>query len=171
MVKQYGIRIIKYLVVLLVGMGIGILLKYGHQPKTNTIVKEVPKTEIKTQTVTRVQYVPKTSKTDSDVEIVNKNPTVSVNGKQYQFQKLPTESNKFEDGKVTVTQGYDIKIDAKDLIPKQPKWGLDVGYSNHGYTIGVRHNFNRNVSVSVMGTPVQKDGKDRFYGGALTINF
>lgn len=167
-VKQYGIRIIEYLVVLLVGMGIGIMLAYN--PKEDN-QPNPPKAEVKTQTKTSVQYIPKSSPRESDVEIKQENPTVSVNGKKYQFEKLPEESAKFEKGKLEVTQRYNVSIDAKSLVPKRPKWGADVGLSNHGYTVGLRYNANRNVSFGVKGTPAPREGKDHYYEGYMQINF
>lgn len=72
---------------------------------------------------------------------------------------------------MNVEQGYALKIDASALVPKQPKFGLDLGYSNHGVVVGGRYNLNKNVSVSVFGTPNPKEKRDKFYGGGLTINF
>ena len=152
-----------------VGFGVG----YYFAPAKEKVVTKVETkyVQVEGKTKTQVQYVEKTSKNDADVEIKNTNPTVSINDKKYTFDKLPDENVKFENGKLQVEQGYEIKIDAKSLIPKQPKWGVDFGYSNHGYVVGVRHNFNRNVSISGFGVPKPTDGRDKFYGGALTINF
>lgn len=142
--------------------------------------KVVTKTETKVETkyvevggkhTTEVQYVYKDSPKDADVSIKTETPKVEVNGKKYEFEKLPDEKYKFENGKLKVEQGYTFKIDASALKEKQPKWGVDVGYSNHGYVVGARHNFNKNVSVSVFGTPKPKSDRDKFVGGALTINF
>ena len=151
------------------GFGVG----YYFAPAKEKVVTQT-KTEyvqVEGKTKTQIQYVEKTNKSDADVEIKNTNPTVQINDKKYTFEKLPDEKYKFENGKLQVEQGYEIKIDAKSLIPKQPKWGVDFGYSNHGYVVGVRHNFNRNVSISGFGVPKPTDGRDKFYGGALTINF
>jgi hypothetical protein len=60
----------------------------------------------------------KESPKDADVEITNTKPTVSVNGKKYEFEKLPDEKYKFENGKLQVEQGYNLKIDASALVPK-----------------------------------------------------
>ena len=103
--------------------------------------------------------------------MVTKNPTVEVNGKKYEFEKLPDEKYKFEQGKLQVEQGYTFKIDASALKPKQPKFGVDLGYSNHGVVVGGRYNLNKNVSIGVFGTPKPKEKRDKFFGGGLTINF
>lgn len=143
-------------------------------------VKTVTKVETKVETkyvevegkhTTEVQYVQKESPKDADVVVKNNNPKVEVNGKQYTFEKLPDEKYKFDQGKLQVEQGYTFKIDASALVPKQPKWGADIGYSNHGIYGGVRYNFNRNVSAYVGGTPKAVRDRDRYFGGGITINF
>lgn len=127
--------------------------------------------QVEGKTKTQVSYLQKASNSDADVEVKNTDPKVKINDKTFTFNKLPDEKVKFDKGKVLVEQGYEIKIDAKSLIPKQPKWGVDFGYSNHGYVVGLRHNFNRHVSVSAFGVPKPVEGRDKFYGGGLTINF
>lgn len=150
---------------------IGLVVGYKKAP-TKIVYKDAePKIETRTETKTEVQYVEKTSPDDADVEIDNSNPVVSIDGKKFEMQKLPTETNKFEDGKVTVKQGYEIKINAKDVIPKTPKWGMDIGYSNHGIKTGVEYNFNRNVSAYVEGTPVPTGDKDRYIGAGIRAKF
>ena len=127
--------------------------------------------QVEGKTKTQVSYLQKASNSDVDVEIKNTDPKVKINDKTFTFDKSPDEKVKFDKGKVLVEQGYEIKIDAKSLIPKQPKWGVDFGYSNHGYVVGLRHNFNRHVSMSAFGVPKPVEGRDKFYGGGLTINF
>lgn len=127
--------------------------------------------QVEGKTKTQVSYLQKASNSDVDIEVKNTDPKVKINDKTFTFDKLPDEKVKFDKGKVLVEQGYEIKIDAKSLIPKQPKWGVDFGYSNHGYVVGLRHNFNRHVSVSAFGVPKPVEGRDKFYGGGLTINF
>ena len=56
-------------------------------------------------------------------------------------------------------------------MPKQTKWGVDIGYSNHGYISGIRYNFNRSVSAFGVGVIRPINGRDKFYGGGVTINF
>jgi hypothetical protein len=166
-VKQVLIDIGTCFVIFLIGFFLG----YWKAPvKTVTVPKESVAT-VDTKTNTEVQYVPKTSAKDSDVEVTQKTPTVSVNGKQYVMQKLPTETNKFEKGKVTVEQGYTIDIKAKDLVPPTPKWGLDIGYSNHGIKTGIEYNFNKNVAMYAEGTPVPSSNRDRYFGAGLKVRF
>lgn len=152
---------------------LGCFCGYKLSPVKEKLVTKVDTkyVEIDGKTKTQIQYVQKSDKSDADVEIKNETPKVKVNDKTFTFEKLPDEKVKFDKGKVLVEQGYSIKIDAKSLIPKQPKWGVDFGYSNHGYVTGVRYNFNRNVSIYGFGTPKPLERRDKFYGGGLTINF
>lgn len=136
-----------------------------------TIKEDTPKVVAQSEDTKEIQYVAKETPQDSDVEITDSNPSVSINGKKFEMQKLPTEQTKFDKGKLEVKQGYEIKIDAKELIPKTPKWGMDIGYSNHGVKTGVEYNFNRNVSAYVEGTPKPPQDKDRFYGAGIRIKF
>ena len=166
---DYILKSLPIILVFCVGFGVG----YHFAPTKEKVVTrtETKYVEVEGKTKTQIQYVQKTNKSDADVEVKNVNPKVKVNDKTFTLEKLPDEKVKFENGKVQIEQGYEIKIDAKSLIPKQPKWGVDFGYSNHGTVVGLRHNFNRNVSVFGFGVPKPVNGRDKFYGGGLTINF
>ena len=152
---------------------LGCFCGYKLSPVKEKVVTKVETkyVEVEGKTKTQIQYIQKENKNDADVEVKNIDPKVKVNDKTFTFEKLPDEKVKFEKGKVQIEQGYEIKIDAKSLIPKQPKWGVDIGYSNHGFVTGLRYNFNRNISVSGFGVPKPINGRDKFYGGGLTINF
>ena len=166
---DYILKSFPIILVFCVGFGVG----YHFAPTKEKVVTktETKYVEVEGKTKTQVSYLQKASNSDADVEIKNTDPKVKINDKTFTFDKLPDEKVKFDKGKVLVEQGYEIKIDAKSLIPKQPKWGVDFGYSNHGYVVGLRHNFNRHVSVSAFGVPKPVEGRDKFYGGGLTINF
>lgn len=81
--------------------------------------------KISSKNTTTFQYVPKTSPTDSDVEFVSNTTDsepirVTVNGVQQEIPKSTvTESQKFEKGKLVVTEDRTVSIDLK--IPEQPK--------------------------------------------------
>ena len=164
---SYILKFLPIILVFCVGFGVG----YHFAPEKIVTQTKTEYVQVEGKTKTQVQYVYKESPKDADVEVKNENPKVKINDKTFTFEKLPDEKIKFDKGKVQIEQGYEIKIDAKSLIPKQPKWGVDFGYSNHGYYAGLRHNFNRNVSFHAIGVPKPIDNKDKFYGGGLTINF
>ena len=161
------LKSLPFILVFCIGFGVG----YRFAPEKVVTQTKTEYVQVEGKTKTEVKYVRKDGVKDADVEVKNTNPIVKINDKTYTFEKLPDEKYKFEDGKLQVEQGYTLKIDAKSLVPKQPKWGVDFGYSNHGYYTGVRYNFNRNISVSGFGVPKPLEGRDKFYGGALTINF
>lgn len=109
----------------------GYILWHSYH-KTPLPPKSVPKTTTKTtaqvtsKNTTTFQYVPKTSPTDSDIEFVsnkasNSEPIrVTINGVQQEIPKSTvTESQKFENGKLVVTEDRTVSIDLK--IPEQPK--------------------------------------------------
>jgi len=150
---------------------LGFLAGYYKAPTKIVYRDSEPRIITQTKTKTEVQYIEKESPKDADVEITNENPTVSIDGKKFEMKKLPTEKTKFDQGKVTVEQGYEIKIDASQVVPKTPKFGLDVGYSNHGIKTGLEYNFNRNVAAYVEGTLVPKEGRDRYYGVGVKVRF
>jgi len=113
--------IFKYIPFILI-FCIGVAVGYHFMPvKTVTKIEtkvETKYVEVEGKTKTEVQYVYKESPKDADVEIKDNKPTVSVNGKKYEFEKLPDEKYKFENGKLQVEQGYNLKIDASALVPK-----------------------------------------------------
>ena len=113
--------------------------------------KSVPKkttettAQVTSKNTTTFQYVPKTSPTDSDIEFVsntasNSEPIrVTVNGVQQEIPKSTvTESQKFEKGKLVVTEDRTVSIDLK--IPEQPKLkkGLYVEQAKKDTAVGVR---------------------------------
>lgn len=81
--------------------------------------------QVTSKNTTTFQYVPKTSPTDSDIEFVSKTTDsepirVTVNGVQQEIPKSTvTEYQKFEKGKLVVTEDRTVSIDLK--IPEQPK--------------------------------------------------
>ena len=93
-------KFLPIILIFLIGCGVG----YNLAPTKEKIVTktETKYVEVEGKTKTQIQYIQKNSKSDSDVEINNKDPKVSVNGKQYTFEKLPNETSKFENGKLLV---------------------------------------------------------------------
>lgn len=94
--KSFIWKCIPFIVVFLIGLCVG----YKCMP-TKTITKYETKVETKYVEVegkakTEVRYLQKASNSDADVQISTKNPTVEVNGKKYEFEKLPDEKYKFE---------------------------------------------------------------------------
>jgi len=154
---------------------IGLLGGYCLSPtKTVTqevsVTKEVPKIVTMAETKTEVKYIEKENAAEADVKITNKNPTIEVDGKKYEFEKLPEEKTKFENGQLQVAQQYKFKVDTS-MLNKTSAWGIDIGYSNHGLKIGAERNFNKHVSMYVEGTPKPETGRDYYYGTGIRISF
>ena len=128
-IKKVVFVLILVLVVALLGFIIwSAYHKTPVQPKPSvpkaTNTQETAK--ISSRNTTTFQYVPKTSPTDSDIEFVsntasNSEPIrVTVNGVQQEIPKSTvTESQKFEKGKLVVTEDRTVSIDLK--VPEQPK--------------------------------------------------
>ena len=112
---------------------------------TATVEKPVITTQEKVVTQTQVAYVPKetivykdangntiTAKeaTDVQADIAQSKVGVKVNGKDYKFDLLQGETQKFQDGKVLMTQTSDIhfKVDLPEA--KVPKWEARFGTTN-----------------------------------------
>lgn len=126
------IRHVVFALILVVVVAIlGYILWHSYH-NTPVTPKSVPKAttettaQVTSKNTTTFQYVPKTSPTDSDVEFVsntasNSEPIrVTVNGVQQEIPKSTvTESQKFEKGKLVVTEDRQVNIDLK--IPEQPK--------------------------------------------------
>ena len=131
---------------------------------TATVEKPVITTQEKIVTQTQVAYVPKetivykdangntvTTKeaTDVQADIAQPKVGVKVNGKDYKFDLLQGESQKFQDGKVLMTQTSDIalKIDLPEA--KVPKWSARIGTSGGGSINagGVTYHPNKNTGV------------------------
>lgn len=138
------------IVCLAVGAGLGVWLLAPaltqHHYSEKIIEKQVPVIQevVKTQTVTEVQYVPKETvivknpdgttteeKEKTDVDLQTNQPAVNVrvNGQPYQFSLLQGESQKFEQGKVSLTQNSQIGIDLAikpHVIDNTKTGGIDI---------------------------------------------
>ena len=99
----------------------GYFLYTGQDNKLPT--QFTPKT-LATETVeqkdrTVIQYVPKASASDADVELNKAQPQVGVkvNGQDYKFDLVQGETQKFDKGKVVMDQSSTLKLDIK--VPEQ----------------------------------------------------
>lgn len=153
----------------LVSLIVGILIGYHLMPE-KIIYREKPQSDTlhtTTTTKTDIKYVYKDKPNDADVVITQNKPKVEVNGKEYVFDNV-IESNKFDKGKLEIEQGYFISIKTEQ---DAPKWGLDIGTSNHGIKTGLSYRINKHLSVYGEGTLQRREGKDRYYGAGIKIEF
>lgn len=86
-----------------------------------------------------IVYVEKVAGEKTDVQIDAGQPkvTVSVNGQEKQFQLTTTEKQKFDKGKLVITEETQLRLDIKT---HQPRFSIGVGWSTHGpaLTVGGR---------------------------------
>lgn len=86
-----------------------------------------------------IAYVEKQNGEKTDVELTAAKPkvTVSVNGQQRQLELATKENQKFEKGKLVITEESQLRLDIKT---PQPRFNLGVGWGTHGpaLTLGGR---------------------------------
>jgi hypothetical protein len=129
----YKTLIIAILAAFVAGCIVGSYITKNYFPTLNTEVKTVQADPIVTEKVkvvtdTQIAYVPKetiiykdaagntvTEKEATDVKLdADKTKVgVKVNGKDYKFDLLQGENQKFENGKVTMTQSSTVDMDIK----------------------------------------------------------
>ena len=123
-----------------------------HHYSERIIEKQIPVVQevVKTNTVTEIQYVPKevivqadgsTAKEKTDVEASVAQPSVDVrvNGQPYKFGLLQNETQKFEQGKVSLQQNSQIAVELQiqpHVIDNTKTGGIDVFFGRYsGVTI------------------------------------
>jgi hypothetical protein len=153
--------------------GIYVLAPIFNPVKTK-IVEQPARIEekIKTVTKTEVQYVPKevvvykdaqgqtvteTEKTDVQAEIKQPTVRVKLNGQPYEFGLLQGETQKFEQGKVTLNQSSEIGINLEvkpQIIDRTKTGGIDLFV---GKFSGIGLQFNR------IGVDIGTNGRETDY--------
>lgn len=75
-----------------------------------------------------IAYVPKEAgeKTDVQIETVSPVVTVQVNSRETEFTTLTEEKQKFEKGKLVITEETQLKLEIK--TPPQPRYSFGVGW-------------------------------------------
>ncbi len=149
------------IVALIIGLICGGLLVYTCFPRTITkeisIEKPVVETKVEYKDRTQIQYVPKdiiinpqTGQKElekTDVQI-NKDKTkvyVKVNGKEYAFDLLENEQQKFDDGKITLDQSSTLSVDVSAQVEQQITNGIKKAFEdqkkNPQYRLGINPEF------------------------------
>lgn len=152
------------LVVFVAGIFVGRDVFPREVTHTATVEKPVITTQEKVVTQTQVAYVPKetvvykdangntvTGKeaTDVQADIAQPRVGVKVNGRDYKFDLLQGETQKFQDGKVLMTQTSDISFKVDLPEAKVPKWEARIGTTD-GHSIdaaGVTYYPTKNAGV------------------------
>lgn len=114
--------------------------KLSEQKQTTVIKKEIV-------------YTSKESNDDADIELKTEKPkiTVKVNdGQRYGFDLLPTESSKFEDGKLIISQGFSTNINIKANEVKRSRWSISTALNSDKDILGgIHYELGKTVSASV----------------------
>lgn len=87
-----------------------------------TVTKEIPiEVPVQVKGDTEIVYVEKESPDDSDVQITNTKPSISVdfNGQKTEFQTLDNETQKFEKGKLKVEQSSSVNLDVTPIVDRE----------------------------------------------------
>lgn len=97
-----------------------------EKPVTVTEIKEV-KVPVAAETKTQVQYVPKESAHDADVQITSHKPQVVVdyNGQQTKFATLDNEQQKFDKGKLKVEQESKTVLDVTPIVQREVQTAVE----------------------------------------------
>ena len=131
-----------YIICLFAGILIGFIFGYLIGSKKEPVVKyqKLP-AEVKTETKTEIQYIPKEvnkitdtkEKTDVEVNIPKPDLHVKVNGHEAVINKATDEKYIFDENKLQLNQQSYATVDLKiPTIDNTRKWTAGVGYSNHG---------------------------------------
>ena len=116
---------------------------------TKKIVQQTQRTGIKTD----INYIPKESKTDADVELKTTQPTLKLkvnNGPVHNFKLNPTEKYKMEDGKLVITQGMTSDINLVTNDYKRSKWSITTAVNNDKKVMGgINYDLGNCVSASI----------------------
>lgn len=116
---------------------------------TNKHYQEATKVQTNTIERTSFVYIPKETPQDADVEFNNadKKVFVKVNGQQHKIENNVTETQKFENGKLVVTQKEESVISI--AAPKPAKTSLSFYYGGgNSYGVGVNYNISKHVTLN-----------------------
>lgn len=135
---------------LVMGLVVGAVGMYGWGPRlTQVVEKEKPviTERVVTKTDTQIAYVPKETvvykdgtavpeDTDVQADIAPAKISVKLNEKDYKFGLLQGETQKFESGKILLTQSSGVTIDLKvPTVDRTKNNSVGVGSGSHGLAI------------------------------------
>lgn len=103
------------------------------ETKTQTQVVYVPKETIKYVDTKTGQEVTTKESTDVQADIKQPSVNVKVNGKDYKFDLLQGETQKFENGKVVMNQTSDIGMNISiPTVDRTKNGAIGIGYGTNG---------------------------------------
>lgn len=142
-------KILAYLCVFIIGFGCGFIYDYEKPTPIETPTENVA-IETNAVTSTTVEYVPKESDKDADIELKSKSHLlVSANFTEWE---VPTsnvkEENYFDNGKLVINREESYKIDLTDVTNELARYKYDrtgkvdfgLMYADDDLYGGVRYN-------------------------------
>ena len=83
-------------------------------------------------TTKEIVYVPREAgeKTDVQIEAAKPAVTVTVNGRETEFKTLTEEKQKFEKGKLVITEETQLRLEIR--TPPPPRYSIGVGWGTNG---------------------------------------
>lgn len=144
----------RYILVFVLGIALGSFVTYKFFPREVPIEKTKVETKVEYRDRTEIQYVPKESSSDADVEIIKAQPkvTASVNGQKYDFALVQGETQKFDKGKLTVDQSSTIAVDVSAQVEQQVANGIKKAFDEQKkkpvYKLGVNPEFSQDSTPS-----------------------
>ena len=102
---------------------------------------------------TEVTYVPKSDRTDADIEIRDEKPKVNVkvnDGKKYSFDLLENETSKFDSGKLVLEKSASYNLNLVTDEYKKSRWSVTTALNADKEALfGVSYNLGRSVSADI----------------------
>ena len=102
---------------------------------------------------TEVAYIPKSDRTDADIEIRDKKPKVTVkvnDGKKYSFDLLENETSKFDSGKLVLEKSASYNLNLVTDEYKKSRWSVTTALNADKEALfGISYNLGRSVSADI----------------------
>lgn len=132
-------------------------------------VVEKPAEHVVTETVTKtdIQYVPKvtTADPDVDIKIPKQEIKVAVNGKEQAIKKTDSEKYIFDENKLQLEHYSKSSVDIKvPVVDKTRHWSIGIGASRNGTAGMLRFPISGHVGGWVY-------GDKRTVAGGVSMNF
>ena len=119
-------------------------------------VVEKPVEHVVTETVTKtdIQYVPKGTPADPDIDIriPKQEIKVAVNGKEQTIRKADTEKYVFDQNKLQLEQYSKASLDIKiPTVDKTRRWSIGIGAGKDGAAYMIRGPLKKHVGAWIAG--------------------
>lgn len=142
-------------------------LSFSTDGKFNDVSKkinEISKQKNTTVIEKEIQYVQKESPEDADVELKTQSSRVVVkvnDGKTYNFNLLPTETSKFEDGKLLINSAYSTSLNITTPEKERARYQLITAMNSDKEMIG---GLNYELGNTLSATFLVGQGVKPYYG-------